>query len=132
MNFKFPPERPINTGINDFLGYFKHVEILEAWINATEAPFTFGVLGDWGTGKTSILNLLRNRLNNQISDTNLVPIWFDAWKYEYEENVIYPLLRSIQVDFEQRASNESVSEKNNCKVTKLIRVKKAPNQNGVA
>jgi len=69
----------------------------------------YGVLGDWGTGKTSALKILEARLNTILknkafvsSEPVCVPIWFNAWKYENEANLVYPLLKAIQQDYETR------------------------------
>jgi predicted KAP-like P-loop ATPase len=53
----------------------------------------YGILGDWGSGKTSILRLLEEQVR---SDPGLVPIFFNPWKYENDASLIYPLLHTIK------------------------------------
>jgi hypothetical protein len=85
------------------------VESLQQSIYATRPPFVYGVLGDWGSGKTSILNLLYNLLDNDLRSGSraFVPIRFDAWKYENEAHLIYPLLHAIKRDYQQRIQQPS-------------------------
>ena len=41
-------------------------------------PFTVGLFGKWGSGKTTILNILRKRLD----DVRMAVVNFDVWKHE--------------------------------------------------
>ncbi|MFT4925645.1 MAG: putative KAP-like P-loop ATPase, partial [Phenylobacterium sp.] len=82
-------------------------------INCT-APQTFGIHGDWGSGKTSFLRQLRYHLdgmdegchgscNNSLTKgeykKQLVTIWFDAWRYQHEAAPIVALLHEIRRQF---------------------------------
>jgi hypothetical protein len=106
MEVYFIPDEPVNSMTKDRLamGRFSH-KIWHA-IQHTQPPFVFGVLGDWGTGKTSSLYMLKELIQLKVSEedrTNLfVPIWFNAWQYENETNHVYPLLYSIKRDYELR------------------------------
>lgn len=60
---------------------FGHVSIVETLRNivlSCPTPFTIGFIGKWGTGKTTILDLLKARLIT--SDIGVVK--FDIWKHE--------------------------------------------------
>lgn len=117
MKMRFLPDKPITNYLEDMLGFSEFVEILQTSIYNTETPFVYGVLGDWGTGKTSIMKLLQNRLQKDLQNgyQPFVPIWFNAWKYENEENIVYPLLYAIKKDYDarvgQRAKSRDFSEK---------------------
>ena len=55
---------------------------------------TFGIFGEWGTGKTTLMNsIMKQLLKNK---DNIEIVWFDAWKYENEkEFALIPLLKTI-------------------------------------
>lgn len=57
-----------------------------------EGGVVIGILGDWGTGKTSILkgaeHYFKNRLDYPV-------LFFEAWKYYAEENPVIPLLQKL-------------------------------------
>ena len=44
-----------------------------------EHPFTVGIHGDWGAGKSSILKMIETELS---SDNNVVVLWFNGWTFE--------------------------------------------------
>lgn len=49
----------------------------------TQLPLTISVEGEWGTGKSSFMNLIRAKLNRRESD--FVTVWFNPWRYETVE-----------------------------------------------
>jgi len=52
--------------------------------------FTIGIYGEWGTGKTTLMKSIEKNLTNenpQGKEQTFLPIWFNAWKYEREENL---------------------------------------------
>jgi hypothetical protein len=58
-------------------------------------PQTFGVFGDWGSGKTSFLRALQTRLEKNGAG-NCSVIWFEAWRYQTEPAPIIALLHEIR------------------------------------
>lgn len=53
------------------------------------------ISGDWGTGKTSVLGELATKLGKAEEGNNRFPtktIFFEAWKYEQEANLMFALL----------------------------------------
>ncbi len=104
MKMRFLPDEPISNKLEDILGFYDFVGLIQTSIYHTQSPFAFGVLGDWGSGKTSVLRLLEDRFNSdfQNGSQTFVPIWFNAWQYENEANIVYPLLYAIKRDYGQR------------------------------
>jgi len=52
--------------------------------------FTIGIYGEWGTGKTTLMKSIEKNLTSekpQGKEQTFLPIWFNAWKYEREENL---------------------------------------------
>ncbi len=112
MDFKFLPDIPIESNMEDSLAFKDFIELLQSSIYHTQTPFVYGVLGNWGSGKTSILKLLQNMLENDLDNgySNAIPIWFNAWEYENETNLLYPLLECIKLDYVERLKTKSLSK----------------------
>lgn len=58
----------------------------------TLPPLTIAVTGEWGTGKSSLMNLLRVDLKRY----GFRPVWFNAWHHQKEENLLASLLETIR------------------------------------
>ena len=46
----------------------------------TDTPITIALQGEWGSGKTSLMNLLRYNLCD-VSDAPYFPVWINTWQY---------------------------------------------------
>ena len=65
------------TSINDDLFQIRqYVDGLAMFINHCVTPMTISIQGDWGSGKTSIMNMVMEKLGD-----NTIPIWFNTWQY---------------------------------------------------
>jgi predicted KAP-like P-loop ATPase len=53
----------IKSGTHDALEIKKHSDSLVKFIQTTETPITIGVQGEWGSGKTSLLNSIKGDQN---------------------------------------------------------------------
>lgn len=58
----------------------------------TGAPLVLAVTGAWGSGKSSLMNLLRGDL----SEKGFHPVWFNAWHHQQEEHLLAALLENIR------------------------------------
>ncbi|MGC1928857.1 MAG: P-loop NTPase fold protein [Candidatus Nitrosopolaris sp.] len=70
-------------------------------IIANSVPrFTVGIYGGWGTGKTTIMQMIQKHLDEEHKN-DILTIWFDAWRYENEEfSALVPLVRTIILHLE--------------------------------
>lgn len=82
----------------DKFGYDEFARAITKKISAAmlmgATPLTIGVHGAWGTGKSSFLKLTQKELEKE----GITPIWFNAWKYNQEENLWSALLQKILDD----------------------------------
>lgn len=85
--------------IQDGLGFSTYAQIMAKSVLGTQGPFTIGIFGEWGTGKTSLMRMIREELS---SEDDVVTIWFNAWQYEKEEHPIVPLVATIIRELEQK------------------------------
>lgn len=69
---------PCNDEQQDMLDITKYVGGLEKFIRKCPTPMSIAIQGDWGTGKTSTINMLQKRLN---SDGNIKCVYFNTWQY---------------------------------------------------
>jgi hypothetical protein len=58
----------------------------------TEPPLTIGINGPWGTGKSSLMNLVMEDLRQY----GCSPVWFNAWHHQKEEHLLAALLENIR------------------------------------
>jgi len=66
----------------DYLNYLELAEVVsEILLNPSMRPVSVGVFGTWGTGKSSLLNLIEVKLRESAKDEVIV-IRFDAWLYQ--------------------------------------------------
>ena len=69
--------------------------------------FTVGIYGDWGTGKTTLMQMIKEEIDDKY-DNIATTIWFDAWRYEKEEySAMIPLLRTIILTLENAIVDKS-------------------------
>jgi Predicted P-loop ATPase len=54
--------------------------------------FTIGIFGEWGTGKTTLINSVDTALQ---TDGNLIRVRFEAWRYTQEQFPLVSLLKNI-------------------------------------
>jgi len=76
--------------------------------------FTIGIYGEWGTGKTTLMKAIEKKLvgNEELQkEQKILPIWFNAWKYEHEDNpASIFLLRTIAYAMENHEKFYPVSQ----------------------
>lgn len=87
----------------DCLGYGTYVEVLaNVCTHKDLAPLTLGIFGPWGSGKTSLMEMLRRHIEATKGDKKRKTLWFNAWMYEGREEaqsaLIHALLRLLQDD----------------------------------
>jgi hypothetical protein len=79
----------------------------------SDPKFTVGIYGGWGTGKTTLMQSIKEEIDNNYSDI-ATTIWFDSWRYEREKySLMIPLLRTIILTLENAINdpkNESKQE----------------------
>ena len=97
----------------DGFGYDKYANTILGLIREPDfpTPFTFGIFGEWGSGKTSLMRMVEEGLRAHNPDI-IVPVWFNPWRYDKEEHLIVPFLKTIQQSIEQHIEeNKSAAKK---------------------
>ena len=65
---------------DDLFGIQMYQEALVDYVRLTDTPITIALQGEWGSGKTSLMNLLRYNLC-EMDDAPYYPIWINTWHY---------------------------------------------------
>jgi hypothetical protein len=95
--FKVIPDDP---ALNPGLGFGAYAAALAEMTLYSRAEFAVGVFGGWGSGKTTLMRAVCERLAD---DDRVVTVWFNAWRYEKDPHLIIPLLAVLQDELREKA-----------------------------
>ncbi len=87
-------DRPLEAGDPDPLQFQQIAAGLSRFLRNenTQPPLTIAISGEWGTGKSSLMNLLKADLIRR----GFRPVWFNAWHHQKEEHLLAALLANIR------------------------------------
>jgi hypothetical protein len=87
-------DSPIGWGDPDVLGLKQLALALSRFVRntSTAPPLTIAITGPWGTGKSSLMNLVAEDLRRRGAN----PVLFNAWHHQKEENIFAALLENIR------------------------------------
>jgi photosystem II stability/assembly factor-like uncharacterized protein len=88
-------DRPLEEASGDVLAFNSIARGLSRFLRNenTLPPLTIAITGEWGTGKSSLMNLLRADLRSY----KFRPVWFNAWHHQKEEHMLASLLENIKL-----------------------------------
>lgn len=80
------------------------IEAIVQQIENVTPPKAIAINGTWGTGKTSVMLQAYNQLggkkfnpdNKPTSKATIKPVWFEAWQFQNEPNILAALLLEIR------------------------------------
>ena len=72
-------DEPVSPGDNDNLDIEIHSKSLIEFVQKTETPITVGIQGEWGSGKTSLLNSIHYEFEKR--QPTFIQIWINSWEY---------------------------------------------------
>ena len=81
----------------DSLNFNAYSNVIFNAIKGTQGPFSVGIFGEWGQGKTSLMK----NIEKKAKDEKIVSVWFNAWQYELEVHPLIPLLDIIVTELEE-------------------------------
>jgi len=89
-------DRPLEPDDLDVLGLSSIALGLSRFLRnkKTLPPLTVAINGEWGTGKSSLMNLLRCDLKSY----GMCPVWFNAWHHQKEEHLLAALLQTVRLE----------------------------------
>lgn len=77
----FLTDRAITSEDDDEFGHKEYADSLERILRNADPPWHIGIFGEWGSGKTSIIRMLFDRLRNKKEFEDTIFVEFDAWSH---------------------------------------------------
>lgn len=100
-----------NETTQDLLGYQVHADLLKKIIlNDAMLPISIGVFGNWGSGKSSLMLLLQQSLQeweesqqdkhkesqqNEHHNPIILQVYFNSWQFESYDSTKLTMIESI-------------------------------------
>ena len=81
---------PISSYVNDLLGRSSYAkELAHTILNyGIQEALCIGLLGSWGSGKTSVLNMMIEEIENGKTDKKITIIKFEPWNFTSTEQLL--------------------------------------------
>lgn len=96
---------PINNSEQDLFNFKHYAEKVKRIIqlnSSNKEPLTIGIYGKWGEGKTSFLNLLKDKIEHFEKDKNgkeYLIFEFNPWRYSNEDEMLFDFFDGISKRF---------------------------------
>jgi hypothetical protein len=87
-------DRPLEPGEPDVMNLNALAQGVSLFLRnkSTKPPLVIAVNGDWGTGKSSLMNLLQHDLQRRGARA----VWFNAWHHQEERQLLAALLQTVR------------------------------------
>lgn len=94
----------------DLIGFKVHADLIQNVVTDEKVlPTVLGVFGDWGGGKSSIMQMLKHELETDVRyKDDVICLYFNGWMFEGYEDAKTALLTSI---LKELKDNQRISEK---------------------
>lgn len=107
MKKKLLKDKPIVTKTEDVLGHYLFAERIVNVLKLIpeDDSFNFALCGEWGSGKTSILNLTKEIVEKE----NIYKvIQFNPWNITKKKNIIFEFLELLKQSIYEESSNKKI------------------------
>lgn len=98
---------PCRAEDKDEFGINPFAKGLERFITNTGTTITIALQGEWGSGKTSLMNYLQESLCNSNSRDSYHGVWINTWEYALMKDPVTTLMQIITQMAAQTASDDS-------------------------
>ena len=107
------PDSPIKDLGEDYLQQEKFVNRLKSVITDynSQDSLTIQLRGEWGSGKSSVLNMLKNSLEEDSEKGPLV-MYFNPWNFSTKNELIKSFFKELSVIFKENMGDEEFSKLN--------------------
>ena len=97
-------DEPVRPGAADNLDIEIHSKSLIEFIQETKTPITVGIQGEWGSGKTSLLNSIHHAFAEQ---PTFKQIWINSWEYSLLSTPEEALLKIVNRIIDQLLESDT-------------------------
>ena len=98
-----------DIAIDPILDFNLYTNAIIKIIKDSYPKFTIGLFGDWGTGKSTLMNSIYKMLQK---DNTSILVRFETWRYEREEQfALIPLLKTIAFALPDEKQFQSLKQK---------------------
>ena len=111
-------DEALAQGGDDALKISSYKDALVDFIKRTDTPMTIGVQGEWGSGKTSLLNQIWNDLETFNKEDNSIDdfkqIWINSWEHSLlcsPEECLMKIINEIILDLLDADTDKSRTDK---------------------
>jgi len=103
---KYNTDKPVHNEKEDFFKRYGFAKRIADSIKSHNDPdcVVFGISGEWGEGKTSVLNFIDNELSSSYPE--IICLRFNPWRYHDENTLLTSLFNSLA-----QKVKESIPEK---------------------
>lgn len=116
-----------NETNEDLLGYQVHADLLkEVVLDSTMLPITIGIFGDWGSGKSSLMLLMKESIDQWMKEEankkeKIAQIQFNSWQFENYEDTKLTLIETVLTEIEKDLKKKQSVIKNGIDFLKKIK-----------
>lgn len=105
---KYFTDKPIENNSDDLLGRASFSERVGETIYNFDAEdgLVIGLYGSWGSGKTSVVNMIVNHIEEKSTDNKPLIIKFEPWNYLDRDNLISIFFRNLKEHIEIEGNKE--------------------------
>lgn len=90
----------------DLLGMDVKCRGIAEFLRTCDTPMTVSIQGDWGTGKTTSMQLIINELKKKANQNGICDIWFNTWQFSVlcdSSKLIIHLMKMMFKELESKA-----------------------------
>lgn len=94
-------EAPIQVKQEDLLNFYPYAEKIKEVVQGYSSnpyPLTIGIYGKWGSGKTSMLNLIERHIEifqKEKEDKRYIKFHYNPWLYQSKEEMLFDFFENL-------------------------------------
>lgn len=103
-------DKPISLLKEDEFQIEPYVKGLAEFIEECDTPMTIAIQGDWGCGKTSMMNMV----GSYLKEKNVVGVWFNTWQFSQfnmDEQLAVTFLQHLIKKISDDISDKKIRDK---------------------